>query len=344
MATGSVNLDTAQYVKVNIGYTSMLLQAHRDSVRVVLSTAQPGVGNTAYHMLDGGDAPLPLPYVDVNVWALAQSIKSSLIVTEAPTATPSLPVDSAGEELGTEANPIEMSETLHPTVFNEYAHQHTGVSSTLTAATTGSGHEYIINVVNGALFTVGDDLQISDGLTESTFARIISIAVNAITLDRRIDFAHPIGTTVEIITFELAIVGTLAVPEEFIIAPEGSNVVHIQRITMSMVHPTKGDMALFGDLPPLLNGVLVRVRQNGSYRTLTNWKNNEQLKDDMFDIVFDTRASGGGSYGTSGRWTFERFGAEVRLDAATGDQMEIYIQDVLTDLTHFSVKAQGHYK
>lgn len=88
MATSSVVLDITQYVRVNVGYTSMILQAHNDSVRVVVSDAKPALSNTAFHTLGGGDAPLSIDPVDVNIWALAATEKSSLIVTESSVLTP----------------------------------------------------------------------------------------------------------------------------------------------------------------------------------------------------------------------------------------------------------------
>lgn len=64
----------------------MILQAHNDSVRVVLSDVKPALSNIAYHTLGGSDAPLKLDIVDVNVWVLAVTDKSSLIVTESDTS------------------------------------------------------------------------------------------------------------------------------------------------------------------------------------------------------------------------------------------------------------------
>ena len=84
MATASVNLSTAQYVRVNAGYGSLTLQAHRDSVRIALSDTRPATSNIAFHLLDGGDAPFTLPRLDTNVWALAITNRSSLISTELP--------------------------------------------------------------------------------------------------------------------------------------------------------------------------------------------------------------------------------------------------------------------
>lgn len=88
MATSKVTLDVTQYVRVNIAYTSMHLQAHRDDVRIVMSTAKPVLSNTAFMLLGGDDNPLPIPIVDVNVWALAMSETSSLIVNEASVLQP----------------------------------------------------------------------------------------------------------------------------------------------------------------------------------------------------------------------------------------------------------------
>lgn len=89
MATSSVVLDTSQYVRVNIGYTSMILEAHRDDVRIVLSDAQPVKSNVSFHQLGGGDAAWHISVVDTNVWVLAMSDRSSLVVTEQPD-TPSI--------------------------------------------------------------------------------------------------------------------------------------------------------------------------------------------------------------------------------------------------------------
>lgn len=82
MATSIANLDTNQYVRINQGLNPMILQSNRDQVRVALSDAKPAKGNTAFHQLIGGDAPLYLRSVDTNVWALSVSDRASLTVTE----------------------------------------------------------------------------------------------------------------------------------------------------------------------------------------------------------------------------------------------------------------------
>ena len=258
--------------------------------------------------------------------------------------------DSLGQTVDYE-NPVPVEIALNPIMFNEYAHLHTGVISTLTVATNPAGTDRSVTVADGTIFAIGDHVQISNGTVEPTFALILSkTGADTLNLDRFVDYGHDIGTEVEKVTFEMAVLGTLAAPIEFIAKPEGTAIAHVQRITFSMVHGNAGDMGKFGGMSTLDNGVIIRVRQAGQYRTLTQWKNNDEIKDDMYDVTFNTRAGGTGSYGTSGRWTLERFGVEERLDASTDDRIEVYIQDDLTAATgagggldHFSIKVQGHY-
>lgn len=82
MPTHSVILDTTQYVQVNVGRYDLMLQAHRDAVRIVLSDAQPTRNNPIFHILTANAPPLFLPTGDNNVWALATSSDCSLVATE----------------------------------------------------------------------------------------------------------------------------------------------------------------------------------------------------------------------------------------------------------------------
>lgn len=82
MPTVAVNLDKTQYVKVNSGFNPIMLQCHRDSVRIVISAVKPAKTNEVFHTLSGGDNPLPFNSIDTNIWALALTNKSSLIVSQ----------------------------------------------------------------------------------------------------------------------------------------------------------------------------------------------------------------------------------------------------------------------
>lgn len=82
MPTVSVALDQEQYVRINTALNPMVLQAPRDTVRIVISTLKPSKDNEVFHTLGGQDEPLHFHSIDTNVWALSMSDQSSLIVSE----------------------------------------------------------------------------------------------------------------------------------------------------------------------------------------------------------------------------------------------------------------------
>jgi hypothetical protein len=228
-------------------------------------------------------------------------------------------------------------------VVNQYLHQHTATATTLAVATVGDGTEYQITVVSAVGFIVGDHVHLEDGAAERTHPQIKAIVGNVLDLDRRIDKAHPIGADVTKVELDLSsAIGTLPSPQEYWIQPNSNEVWHLTRILISMTHSSAGDLGLFGNLSALANGVLLRARIDGQYSTLTNWKTNADIKLDMYDVDFDTRSGGGGTFGTSGRGSFDRAGAVVALNGATNDRLEVYIQDDITALATFKINAQGH--
>jgi len=87
MSTSVALLDTTQYVKVNSERHYVMLQSLRDTVRVAFSDTQPVVSNIAFHTLDGSDEPLRLHDIDTDVWVLAMTNRSSLVITEFDTQT-----------------------------------------------------------------------------------------------------------------------------------------------------------------------------------------------------------------------------------------------------------------
>ena len=82
MPTVSVNLSTTEYVQVNTNLNPILLQAHRDAVRVTLSDVKPAKSNSVFHVVGRDDPILQFNSIDANVWALATTETSSLIASE----------------------------------------------------------------------------------------------------------------------------------------------------------------------------------------------------------------------------------------------------------------------
>ena len=234
---------------------------------------------------------------------------------------------------------------IHEVPVNEYFHRHTGVNTTLTAATTG-GVSTSITVASVTGFAIGNLLHITDGNYEVTFQKITNIAGLVITLDRPLDQSFAIGDTVSQVVINMNVLGTLAAPVSYKITPHPNQIWHIVSFILGITHSTAADDSAFGDIAALTNGVVLRGYNaaSGQYRTFTNWKSNGDIKMDMGNVVYTDKA-GGGLFGVTGDGSIrERTGAAPRIDSTgiTTDFLEILIQDDLTALTSLRLKAQGH--
>lgn len=252
--------------------------------------------------------------------------------------------DGAGVPIGSLNGALNVHDAdVHDQVVNEYFHRHTGVADTIAVAS--SKQDTSIVVTNGGLFSVGDEIQISNGAEGITFPTITIIATNTLTLDRPLDHAYIIGATVEVVSTNMAVLGSLASPISFKAEPNSTELWHVIRFLFSMTHSTAGDLGLFGNQTALANGVVLRIykAEFDQYGTFTLWKTNSDIKDNMYDVDFDTRSGGGGTYGTTGRGSIKiGTGAVPKVDGAQGDFIELLIQDDLTGLVSFRQKIQGH--
>ena len=325
MPTVSVNLDTSQYVKVNTGFTPMVLQANNDTVRITISTAQPVKTNEVFHILGGKDAPLHLNSLDTNVWALAITEKSSLIVSQ------------------TEHESVHITGNFNA-IVNELFHKHTGVTSTI-AVPVDAG-DISLELADATGFNIGGVVEIHDTVRETTFPIITALpGGNVITLDRPLDFGYSIGDGVDVIHTDLKTeIGTLAAPISHVITPPEGVIWNIERIILTMVHGTAGADDKFGDLLALTNGVVIRANINGQFGSFTNWKTNGDIRRDMYDVSYSDKAGGPAGFGTSGRGSFNRIGVTLRLNGDVGDYLEVLVQDDLTDLNSFLINGQGHFR
>ncbi len=238
---------------------------------------------------------------------------------------------------------------VHNRAINKYIHQHT--ATTTTISTASAVNDYQINVADTTGFTVGDALHINTSSVETTHPVITAITPGTpglLVLDRRLDKAHVIGDVVTKSIIDLAtagLVGSLAAPQEYWAGPDAGEVWHVTQLTFAMGHGSAGDMGLFGNLAALTNGVQLRVKINGNYGTLTNWKTNSDIKVDTGNVDFDLRSGGGGTHGTSGIGPFKtNTDTVMRLAGDNGDRFEVYVQDDITALAFFNMKVQGHFE
>lgn len=229
---------------------------------------------------------------------------------------------------------------LHNQVVNELFHLHTGTISTVAVAT--SPGDIGMQLANASAFNIGDIVQINNGVIETTFPQITNKVTNTLTFDRPLDFGYGIGDTVEVVHSDLSTtVGSLASPIVHTLQPEPGKVWFINRIILAITHSTAAADSTFGDLAALTNGVVVRASLNGQIGSFTNWKNNRDIRLDMFDVEYTDKA-GPSLFGTHGRGSFNRVGVLVKLDGTVGDFMDILVQDDITGLSSFFVNGQGY--
>lgn len=235
---------------------------------------------------------------------------------------------------------------VHNKAVNRQLHQHTILETTIAVASAANDYQLVVADTTG--FIIGNSLHINTGSVETTHPQIINILnpglLGTLVLDRRLDVPHNVGDTVTNVIVDLAAqIGTLAAPQEYWAGPEPGEIWHITNLTLAMGHNTAGDFGLFGNLPKLTNGVQLRVRVNGQYGTLTNWKTNGDINVDTGEVDFHLRSGGGGTHGTSANGAFKnRTGAVMRLDGNNDDRFEVYVQDDLTGLAFWNMKVQGH--
>lgn len=231
----------------------------------------------------------------------------------------------------------------HSVPFNELFHEHTGIATTLALPVAAGDTE--INVVSTVGFNIGNDIQIENGVIETTFPTVNNIVGNVFTLDRPLDNDFAAGNIVEAVDYNMNVVGTLASPVSFKLVPDSDQQWHVMGFALTIVHASAGDDSRFGDiLGGLLNGATLRAYNGLSdqYRTFTNWKDNADIALDTGGVTYSDKA-GGGNFGTFSLGEIKiRSGAIPKLNGANGDFLEILIQDDLSTLIKFNIKAQGH--
>lgn len=255
--------------------------------------------------------------------------------------------DALGNPIGSVGGALNVHDAdVHREIINRRFHRHTTPSTTLTVAAVG-GTDYQITVASSTGFAVNDYVHIQNGSVELVHPQITAIAGNVLTLDRRVDNDHPIGTTVQKAIQNMIEVGTIAAPISYQIAPLSGEIWHLTKISIAMGHTSAGDLGTFGNIAGgLTNGVLLRHYDGttGHFTTFTNWKTNGDIDVDTGGVKFPVRSGGGGTYGTSSIGLFSDAGAIVYLDGTAGDYIEILVQDDLSSLSLFIAEMQGHYE
>lgn len=201
-----------------------------------------------------------------------------------------------------------------------------------------------IDLVATGGFIAGKKIGIFTGTGLFFFANQIGAPVgNTINLDTPIDMVYPQGSTVIAADYNMNINGAL-IPQIFQIGPVGVGAgldIDITRILVYIQDGSSMDDSLFGALPPLTKGIVLR-KNNGDMLNIWNVKSNGEFALLAYDAQY-TSSAPAGSFGFRVRNTYagqDKHGVTIRL--APGDTLELLIQDDLTGLEVFYMMAQGH--
>jgi hypothetical protein len=170
---------------------------------------------------------------------------------------------------------------------------------------------------------------------------------NVVTIDTPLECSFPSGTFVDSTITNMNVDGS-GTARTFGLrgtgSPPGVDLkVDITRIIFHMVTDSAINLLLFGNITALTRGIVLR-RRNDITENIFNLKNNGEIAGTMFD--FDVQEAINPAQGVDGfvsRLTFagqNKIGVAVRLPV--GDDLELIIQDDLTDLTLFEIVAEGH--
>jgi len=233
---------------------------------------------------------------------------------------------------------------VHKAMVNEYFIRDLGVDTTLAAEASADAKS--ITVVSGAGFSIGN--LIKAGITavqEVGIITITDVVGNVITLDRPIAQTLPIGTAVKKVENDMvSLVGTLANPAIYELAPPPGIIWQITRLLITMADNLVMDDGKFGGIPALTNGITGVVNTSaGRIANITNWKTNSDIMSDAFTVEYNDKAPAG-EYGLRGEWSFEDAGIIAELDGDNSEYLRILVQDDITANTSFKIKAQGRVK
>ncbi len=211
--------------------------------------------------------------------------------------------------------------------------------------------DLVISINTPTTPLVGDTMDLRDVDGEAFYQGEILVVTPTggddydVALDTPLDFGFSTSDFAELRTKELAVNGSIT-PIDFTVSPVGlmaKTEWDITRVTASILSTGAMGDGLFGDLPALSKGVVIRS-DDGVTKNIFNAKTNGEIKEHSFDLVYADKPPAG-QFGLSFRRTFagqEKNGVVVRVAVDDGDGLKIIIQDDLTSLVSFRAVAQGH--
>lgn len=250
------------------------------------------------------------------------------------------PLSSHLDNQGNYVLNIHDSDVHNVLVNSHFIDFDTATENPSVAITAG---DTLIQVASTTGFSIGDDIVIKDvggDMREHQFLITALVVDTSITVDRPIDIDYTTSATLELVLLNMNVNGSLAAPLIYEVSPPSDEIWHITRVLISITDNAAMDDAKFGGITALVNGVVLRQNKTVN-NTISIWRSNQAMIEDMFDIVYSAAAPAG-SEGLRGRFSFHKSSVVMRLDGSAGEKLQVLIQDDLTGLTTFKMKAQGH--
>lgn len=255
-------------------------------------------------------------------------------------------IDINGNVLKIEENgsmPVTLQDSTTPSVI--WPANKVIVSSTLASAVAID--DRTCTVVSAAGMTVGDLLIVTSTIGDRYFkARITVIATNTLTLSVPFDYAFEAGQQASATTTNLAVDGS-STPQIFSLrAAEpvaGLNVtVDIVRIMMYCTTPSAVDLAKFGHLTALTNGLLLR-RIDGTYQNIADYRSNGEIAGVMYDWApYAATNPTQGQDGFAARLTFGSQGKMGTVHrVGPNEDIQGIVQDDLSTIIELQIIFEG---
>lgn len=239
---------------------------------------------------------------------------------------------------------VNLQDQTSPPVVSHF----TQTVAQTTLAIVGAVDDLNINVTSATGIVVDQHVTLFNATEERFFfAHVLSIASLVITIDTPLDFAFPVGSFIDFSDDDLSVDGSVTT-QVFGLRGGGTPVgvdldFDVTRIIFECQTATASDLATFGDLAPLINGLVLR-RRDGVYQNIFNVKTNGEIAGIACDLTIHAASNPiQGQDGFIARLTFagqNKIGVTVRI--GVGEDLELLVQDDLTGLTNFFVIAEGH--
>jgi hypothetical protein len=242
------------------------------------------------------------------------------------------------------AIPVNIQDQTSQTIDTYFLQQTSSFTiSVLVTASTATVLSYTFTATAGHGIVATDEILLLDTAADKSFyATVLNVATNVITVDRPIDHAFAVATTLgRIVTSEMAVNGSVT-PQIYTVRA-GTNPIDITRLLITMLDTTAMDDGRFAGQGALTRGLVFRKwKSNTDQKTIFCFKTNGEIRQFCYDVNYLSSAPAGEN-GLGARITFggpSKHGVTLRVE--NSEVLQIVVQDNLTGLTSLKIAAEGH--